>query len=48
MISTLAHITPVEAPAGLLMFVAGFAVGALVMSFTKSFTKSFTRRFRAG
>lgn len=31
MINFLAHVTPVEAPAGVLLFVAGFFAGALVM-----------------
>ena len=40
MTNALAHITPVEAPVGLLVFLAGFAVGALVMLLV--------RRFRIG
>jgi len=32
MINAFAHITPVEAPAGLLLFFAGFAAGALAIS----------------
>ncbi len=35
MINALAHITPVEAPAGLLMFLAGFAAGVLAMSLAR-------------
>jgi hypothetical protein len=30
MISVLAHLTPVEAPAGILLFLAGCAVGLVV------------------
>ncbi len=40
MIDTLAHITPVEAPAGLLLFLAGFAAGALAMSLARRFRAS--------
>ncbi len=40
MITTLAHFTPVEIPAGLLLFLAGFAAGVLALSLV--------RRFRVG
>ena len=30
MLTTLAHVTPLEAPAGLLLFVAGMVVGTLL------------------
>lgn len=40
MIDTLAHITPLEAPAGLLLFLAGAACGALAVMLV--------RRLRAG
>jgi len=35
MINTLAHITTVEFPAGLLLFLAGFAAGALAVSLAR-------------
>ena len=37
MINVLAHITPVEAPAGLLLFLAGFAAGVVAMSLVSHF-----------
>ncbi len=40
MLNLLAHITPVEAPAGGLLFLAGIACGALAMAIV--------RRFRVG
>lgn len=40
MIGTLAHVTQVEAPAGLLLFIAGFAAGAVVVSFVRRFRAS--------
>ncbi len=40
MLNTLAHITPVEAPAGLLLFLAGFAAGALAISLVRRFRVS--------
>ena len=40
MLTTLAHITPVEAPTGLLLFLVGFAAGALAMSLVRRFRAS--------
>ncbi len=40
MINALAHITAVEAPGGLLLFLAGFAAGALAMSLVRHFRAS--------
>ena len=40
MIQIFAHITPADAPSGVLLFLAGIAVGALAMMAV--------RRFRAG
>ena len=40
MINVLAHITPVEAPAGLLLFLGGFAAGALAILLVRHFRVS--------
>ena len=40
MLTLFAHITPVEAPAGLLLFLVGFAAGALAVSLVSRFRAS--------
>jgi hypothetical protein len=40
MISPLAHVTPVQAPAGLLLFLAGVVCGMLMVSLVRRFRAS--------
>jgi len=40
MLHTLAHITPAEAPSGVLLFLAGSVVGAIAMSVVHRYYKA--------